>query len=135
MATNRASTVQDIQVNAAATVLAEALHYCRQQAFGLPPQNWHGASAVWKQTCIEHAAYALERLKPIVERPKLAMVKLQSAHALGAGSKDAVGRGVEESAAFLIEPEACLYCGCVIEEEGREPYCSALCSISAENDR
>jgi len=135
MATNRASTVHDIQVNAAATVLGEALHYSRQQAFGLPFENWHSASVTWKQACIERAAYALETLKPIVERPKLAMVKLQSAHALGAGSRDAVGRGVEDSAAFLIEPEACEFCGCVIEIEGNEPYCSPLCAVAAENDR
>jgi len=75
MATNRASTVHDIQVNAAAVVLGEALHYSRQQAYGLPFENWHSASATWKHACIERAAYALETLKPIVKRPHLAMVK------------------------------------------------------------
>jgi len=173
MATNRASTVQDIQVNAAATVLAECGHYALQQAWGKPAVNWHSTSPIWKQTLIEHAAYFLERLKPIAKRPHMAMVKAPARSAAvsavssvegwhasvpnagdsgsylqapapslansgddrGEGEKPCGPSGGDLSGDFLIEPEACLYCGCVIEEEGREPYCSALCSISAENDR
>jgi len=47
----------------------------------------------------------------------------------------AVGRGEEESAAFLNDPEPCIYCGCVIEIEGNEPYCSPLCAVAAENEQ
>jgi len=133
VSTPKPSTVQDIQVNAAATVLAECGHYALQQAWGMPAVNWHSASPIWKQTLIEHAAYFLERLKPIVKRPHLAMVKAPAPSSANSGDDPGEGekrclpsRG-ETSAAFLIDPEPCLYCGCAIEAEGFGLYCSALC--------
>ena len=133
---SRASTVADIQINAAATVLAEALHYCRQQAWGMPSVNWHSLDAVRKQTLIEHAAYFLERLKPIVERPKLAMVKAPSPN-VHRGSEELVcsRAGGEISGEQSDDDEAfCLYCSCSIDPDHAEhtPFCCALCAIGAE---
>jgi len=135
MATNRASTVADIQINAAATVLAEALHYCRQQAFSLPFENWHSASVTWKQSCIERAAYALETLKPIVERPKLAMVKAPSPNVHRGSEGRVVPSGGDIGTISDDEDEAfCLYCSCTIEpgHDEHAPYCCVLCAIGAE---
>jgi len=130
MATNRASTVHDIQVNAAAVVLGEALHYSRQQAYGLPFENWHSASVTWKQACIERAAYALETLKPIVERPNLAMVKAPSPN-IHRGSEDrVVPSGGEIGTISDDDLTACLYCGCAIGADSDSLlFCCGLCSI------
>jgi len=160
MATNRASTVHDIQVNAAATVLAECGHYALQQAWGGPAVNWHSLDANRKQTLIEHAAWFLERLRPIAKRRTLAMVKApapslaNSGDDRGEGEKPCsasggessgdsltptctprvglghrVDRTVEDSVAFLIDPEPCLYCGCAIEDDRRDDlFCCDLCA-------
>ena len=134
MSALKPSTMRDIKINASATVMGEALHYGRLEAYGLPFETWDSQSSSWKQTCIDHAAFALERLAPITKAP--APSRAIPAPILGEGEKAVWSRTVGELRDNLIilddddDLQACAYCGCAILDLKRtDGYCCDLCEI------